>query len=136
VYPRAQRLPDFQMSDVQWNGLGPPVNLAFFFRRAADGQVVVLYPSPGGATEAPVPLDAWQDLTEANPVLGELEPDVEALLVYRLGAAREYYRLSIDECFRLVGVVRTHWRGLSGDTEVWKELDRYFARLKERGGHA
>jgi hypothetical protein len=61
---------------------------------------------------------------------------VEALLVRRLGAARDYYRLSIDECFRLVGLVRMHWRGISGGAEVWKEIDQYFARLRERDGHA
>jgi hypothetical protein len=29
-------------------------------------------------------------------------------------------------------LIRTHWRGLSGGTEVWQELTRYFAGLRER----
>jgi hypothetical protein len=37
----------------------------------------------------------------------------------------------IDECFRLVGLIRTHWRGLSGGTAVWAEIGRFFTALKE-----
>ena len=42
------------------------------------------------------------------------EPDVEALLVNRVGAVREYFIVPIDECYKLVGLIRLHWRGLSG----------------------
>ena len=62
----------------------------------------------------------------------DFEPDVEALLVNRVGEARECYRVGIDDCYRLVGVIRTHWRGLSGGTAVWDEIGRFFAGLKER----
>ena len=34
----------------------------------------------------------------------------------------QYYIVPIDECYRLVGLIRMHWRGLSGGTEVWKEI--------------
>ena len=56
---------------------------------------------------------------QANPVLESLEPDVEALLVNRVGHAREasaaeYYIAPIDACYQLVGLIRVHWRGLSG----------------------
>ena len=56
-----------------------------------------------------------------------LEPDVEALLVNRIGEARECYRVGIDECYKLVGLIRTHWRGLSGGQAVWDEIGRFFA---------
>ena len=49
-------------------------------------------------------------------MLAELEPDVEALLVNRMKGERAYYRAPIDECFKLVGLIRMHWRGLSGGT--------------------
>src|SRR5256885_192446 len=59
------------------------------------------------------------------------------LLVNRLGAARgyatpEYYLLPIDECFRLVGLIRAQWRGFGGGSELWAEIEKFFAGLKER----
>ncbi len=42
----------------------------------------------------------------------------------------EYYLLPIDECYKLVGLIRMHWKGLSGGTEVWRELGEFFASLK------
>jgi NADPH-dependent curcumin reductase CurA len=36
-----------------------------------------------GATESLLGLDAWQALEAANPVLAQMEPDLEALLVNR-----------------------------------------------------
>ena len=85
-----------------------------------------------------LPLETWDDLEDANPVLKEMESDVEALLVNRVGHARgvatpEYYVIPIDDCYRLVGIIRAHWRGLSGGTEVWKEINKFSASLKERG---
>ena len=58
-----------------------------------------------------------------------------ALLVNRVGHVRgaapaEYYLVPIDECYKLVGLIRTHWRGLSGGTEVWREIGAFFAALK------
>jgi hypothetical protein len=75
-------------------------------------------------------LDAWSRLFYANRVLAELEPDVEALLINRTNGAREYYRVSIDRCYALVGLIRKHWRGLSGGTDVWDAVHDYFAKLR------
>ena len=50
----------------------------------------------------------------ANPVLAGLEPDVEALIVNRLGGAPQHAIAPIDECYRLVGLVRVSWQGISG----------------------
>jgi hypothetical protein len=124
------------MTDAQWEALHLPISLAFFYPSSPAGRVVALYPSPAGATESLLTLEAWQDLAEDNPILRELAADVEALLVNRVGQARDYYRLPIDECYKLVGVIRTRWRGLSGGTEVWEEIGRFFTRLKERSGPA
>ena len=57
-------------------------------RRARRARASRFYPSPMGATESLLGLDAWERLEAANPVLGELEPDVEALLVNRARGAR------------------------------------------------
>lgn len=125
-------LADFRMTDAQWDGLFIPINLAFFFHSGQTGKVVALYPSPAGATEALLPLETWPELAGENPVLREMEPDVEALLVNRVGARRDYFRAPIDECFKLVGLIRANWRGLSGGAEVWEEVARFFASLRER----
>jgi hypothetical protein len=136
TYQRVPRdvwsLPDFRLADAQWDSLLIPINLAFFYRSSPAGRVVVLYPGPAGATESLLELEAWEELAEVNPVLRELAPDVEALLVNRVERARQYYRAPIDECFKLVGIIRTHWRGFSGGTAVWQEIDRFFAELQER----
>jgi hypothetical protein len=58
-----------------------------------------------------------------------MQPDVEALLLNRCGARRLAYVAPIDACFGLAGVIRLHWRGLSGGPEVWREVDAFFARL-------
>jgi hypothetical protein len=125
-------LPEFRLTDIQWEDLHLPINLAFFVQSTPAKRVLALYPSPAGAVESLLTLEAWQTLVVDNPVLGELEPDVEALLVNRMKDARAYYRTPIDECFKLVGLIRAHWRGLSGGTEVWDEVGRYFKSLHER----
>jgi len=33
-----------------------------------------------------------------------------------------------------VGVIRLHWRGLAGGTEVWQELEAFFAGLRHESG--
>jgi hypothetical protein len=130
---RVRALPDFRLSDAQWERLLIPIDLAFFSHSSQTGKVAALYPSPAGATESLLELEAWDDLVRDNPVLKELQPDVEALLVNRVGGAREYYLAPIDRCYELVGLIRTHWRGLSGGERLWVEVGRFFARLKEQG---
>jgi hypothetical protein len=136
--PRDVRLlADFQITDAEWDGLLIPINLAFFSPSSLDGRVSALYPSPAGATESLLPLEAWNTIVQANPALSHLEPDVEALLVNRVGQARgaspaEYYIVPIDECYKLVGLIRIHWRGLSGGTEVWQEIGSFFSDLRAR----
>jgi hypothetical protein len=46
--------------------------------------------------------------------------------------ARDYFLVPIEDCFSLVGVIRRHWRGLTGGGEVWGEVSHYFDRLKQR----
>ena len=72
----------------------------------------------------------WWVLVSANPVLGTMEPDVEALLVNRVGESRDYLIAPIDVCFELAGLIRMHWRGLSGGDEVWRKIDEFFARVR------
>jgi len=133
LIPRDTRLlADFQLSDPEWEGLSLPINLVFIFHSSRAKKLLAMYPSPAGATESLLPLANWAALVENNRPLASMEPDVEALLVNRVGEARDYFIAPIDRCFELVGLVRTHWRGLSGGIDVWEKIHEFFARLRER----
>ena len=137
VSRNAQYLTNFAMTDGQWEGLMIPINMAFLFRSSIENRIVALYPSPAGAVESLLPLDAWAEIAADNPVLYHLKPDIEALLVNRVGHAHalrdaEYYIAPIDECYKLVGLIRANWKGLSGGPEVWTEVGRFFAELRSK----
>jgi Family of unknown function (DUF5947) len=125
------RLDDFAMDDQEWDSLLIPINLVYFVFDSRAGKVIAQYPSPGGAMESALDLEYWNVIVERNPLLKKFEPDVEALLVNHIAHPPQYYRAPIDQCFRLVGIIRTYWRGLSGGSEVWEEIDRFFAVLTE-----
>jgi hypothetical protein len=133
---RIRFLPQFQMTDAQWDGLMVPIEMAFFFRSGTPGKVAAFYPGPAGATESLLSFETWGEIEQENPALREMEPEVEALLANRVGAGRgataQYYIVPIDECYKLVGLIRLHWHGLSGGTEVWREVGTFFSNLKER----
>lgn len=125
-------LEDFALDDAQWESLRIPVDMAFFFHSVPAERVVAFYPGPMGPTESLLKLETWQTLEAENPVLEELEHDVEALLVNRTGGVREYFLVPMDQCYSLVGLIRMHWRGLSGGQEVWEEIGQYFEELRGR----
>jgi hypothetical protein len=134
---RARLLTTFRLSDAQWDALRLPINLAFFFRSSVQNRVVAAYPSPAGATESLLELETWADIERENPILAALEPDVEALLVNRVAHARGagaacYLIVPIDQCYKLVGLIRTKWTGLSGGVDVWKAIAGFFSDLTHR----
>lgn len=129
---RILSLPDFVLTDTEWNSLMLPIQLAFFLNSTPDERLVALYPSPAGATESQLPLDSWDEIVENNPALEKMQPDVEALLVNRVGEKREYFIAPIDECYKLVGLIRMKWHGLSGGSEVWQDIEKFFTSLKDR----
>lgn len=128
-----RRVPErrLRLQSVPTEKLGVPVGLAFFVPRG-DGTVLAHYPSPAGPTQWDVDRQAWDEVAEACPELGEMCHDVEALLVNTTAEARQQWIVGIDDCYRLVGVVRQNWKGLSGGGTVWPEIRRFFAGLDEQ----
>jgi hypothetical protein len=121
------------MSPGQWDQLQLPVSVAFFFYNSQLERVAAFYPSPAGATESLLPLDLWNDLVAANPVLAEIRPDVEALLArVERGRPAEYYLVPIDACYELVGHLRMLWKGFDGGQEARAQLDTFFDQVRAR----
>jgi hypothetical protein len=132
--PRRMRfLPDFSLTDAQWNSLMIPIGIAFFVRSTTVNRVVALYPSPAGSVESQLTLEAWEDIAMENPCLRSLDTDVEGLLAYRVGTAREHFVIPIDEFFKLNGLIRLKWRGFSGGMAMWQEVGAFLETLKQRG---
>ena len=129
---RTAWLDGFELSDELWASFRIPIGLVFFFRSSTVGGVVAMYPSPAGTTESELDLGPWGTLVAANPVLEGLETDVEAVIVNRLGGARQHAIAPIDECYRLVGLVRVNWQGISGGPQIETAVAGFFAELREK----
>lgn len=124
--------PNLDLSPVQWDGLAIPVELCFVFDSTPAERHVAFYPGPAGATESLLSLESWADVVEANPMLGEAERDVEAVLLRRVAGRVEGYVVPIDECYHLVGLVRQFWRGFDGGSEVWEAVESFLGSLAAR----
>jgi hypothetical protein len=132
VPDRIRYVANFQITTALWESLLVPIGVAFFIRSTARGRVIVVYPGPTGATDLLLTAKSWNELLDDNPVLREMEPDAEALIVNRLGKTTEAYLVPIDQCDRLAGVIRRNWHGLAGGAEVWNATARFFTCLKDR----
>ncbi|GAB3874429.1 DUF5947 family protein [Kibdelosporangium lantanae] len=116
------------LAENEWQSLGIPVNIVFFLR-GTEG-LNAFYPSPAGATECLLDLDAWASVVSAHPVLATARPEVEAVLV-RDG---ECYLVPIDSCYMLVGLVRLYWKGFDGGTEAQEHIAAFFDDLRTKAG--
>jgi hypothetical protein len=128
---RVRLLHDFRFDDGEWEQMMLPIGLAFFVRKA-DGSLAAIYPSPAGAVESLLALDGCAARFASQPELAAMEPEVEALLVHRIAADPLSFLVPIDDCFRLVGVMRQNWRGLSGGPSLWGAVARFFDELRQR----
>jgi hypothetical protein len=139
---RYVHVPDLVGGRPWWESAGFPVRMAFVFTNSELGAPVAFYPSPAGATECLLVLESWTQLLADNPVLSDMAPDVEALLVNVDssgvdGETFEGFLVPIDACYRLVGVVRLNWKGFDGGAEAWREIDAFFEDLRgmDSSGH-
>lgn len=128
-YRHAANVP---LAEMTWDSIGIPVAMAFFFTNTAMERTVAFYPSPAGATESLLSLEAWTDLLGAIPEFGDLKADVEALLVHKQEEGFEFFAVPIDACYQLVGLVRMYWKGFDGGEEAWKAINEFFDGLRER----
>ena len=112
--------PTCALTAAQWDALQIPVSVAFFFVNSASAGSSRFYPSPAGATESLLPLDAWADVVGANPGWRRMEPDVEALLVRaeRGERRRVLPRARSTPATSWSGGCATTWRGFDGGAEA------------------
>jgi hypothetical protein len=129
-------LPDLDVPDELWASFQIPIGLAFFMDSTVTGCVVALYPSPGGATESELHFESWRRMCERNPVLADLEPDIEGLVVNRLSEPRAYAIAPIDQCYALTGLIRASWEGISGGPAVAEVVGGFFTGLEAEGAGA
>jgi hypothetical protein len=126
-----------RLADVAVDALDVPVGLAFFVKQT-NGTALAHYPSPLGTTQSQVDPGAWLGAEQSCSPLASMRPRVEAYLVRASTAVGrdEHWILPLDDCFRLVAVIRRHWTGMAGGSVVWREVARFFADLnieKSRG---
>ncbi|MBV9351719.1 MAG: hypothetical protein JOZ23_09310 [Mycobacterium sp.] len=133
VPDRYLAFPDFALDRRAWEALQIPVGLAFFFHNSVLDRTVAFYPGPAGACESELDLEAWTAISAAEPRVGLLADDVEALLV-RVPDDGEpvCYLIPIDACYEFVGRLRTLWRGFDGGQEAREFIDDFFATLAAR----
>jgi hypothetical protein len=129
---RRCRLPDATLDGRLWASLGVPVDLAFVVYNSSASQAAAFYPSPLGVTRHTLAPDAWTELRAAHPLIATVRDDVEAVLVRRTGGRRQVWVLPIDDCYRLVALIRVHWSGFQGGDEVWGQIDGFFEELTEQ----
>jgi hypothetical protein len=134
VSTRTLWLDDFVFPDELWAAFQLPVGLAFFLRSTGTNSVVALYPSPAGATECELHLESWDKLVELNPILRDLESDAEALVVNRMVGAHQHAIVPIDECYRLVGLIKSTWEGISGGNAIADAVPKFFDYVRHKAG--
>jgi hypothetical protein len=123
-------LEGFTLPSELWARFGIPIGLAFFLH--GDGSIAALYPSPAGATECELDLSAWEALVTLNPVLQTLGREGEALIVNRLADPPQFAIAPTDEAYRLVGLIKANWQGITGGAEVEQAVARFFEELRAR----
>jgi hypothetical protein len=125
-------LSDLQIPDELWAAFQIPIGLAFFMRSTVTECVVAMYPSPAGATESELHFDAWDRMLSLNPVLRNLEPDIEGLVVNRLSDTPAYAIAPIDRCYALTGAIKASWEGISGGSGVESAVEEFFRGLRTK----
>ncbi len=123
-------LADLDLPDELWASLQIPIGLTFLMESSTAGCVVAMYPSPAGATESELHFATWEQMVARNPILAQLQADVEGLIINRLSEPPAYAIAPIDRCYELTGTVKAHWEGISGGSGVERAVAAFLARLQ------
>jgi hypothetical protein len=129
---RYAEVQDFAIDAERWDALAIPIGLAFFFYNSLEKKMIAFYPSPAGATESLLPLDTWDEIAAAHPLLSSLQPDVEAILIQRAPESSQCFVVPIDAAYELVGIIRGTWKGFDGGEEAHRRIEEYFNAIAER----
>jgi hypothetical protein len=97
-----------------------------------SGGVVAFYPSPAGATESEIDASVFDELCERNPRVKELDVDSEVLIVDRLTEGMRSAIAPTDQAYKLVGLVKVNWQGISGGPALAGAVDGFFEELREK----
>jgi hypothetical protein len=129
---RYREITAFAIDDALWDSLQVPIGLVFFFYNSLEQKMVAFYPSPVGATESLLPLDAWDEITARHSELASIKPDVEAILMQRSRESSRTFIVPIDSAYELVGLIRTSWKGFDGGEEARQKVAEYFDKVRLR----
>jgi hypothetical protein len=140
---RYRAVPDRYRSDparplsvADWDALEIPVGLAFFLRSSEEGDLTAFYPSPAGATECRLDLEAWDRIAADHPLMGAAAPDVEAILISRGppggDGGVDCFLVPIDACYELAGRMRLQWHGFDGGAEARQSIAGFLDGVRAR----
>ncbi|QLL09257.1 DUF5947 family protein [Mycobacterium vicinigordonae] len=131
--------PQFALDRRAWEALQIPVGVAFFFTNSDLGRTVAFYPGPAGACESELDLELWNAIRAADPRVGMLADDVEALLIRVPDddtGSPQTFLVPIDACYEFVGRLRLLWRGFDGGQQARQFVDDFFAQIAARAREA
>ena len=90
-----------------------------------------MYPSPAGAIESLLSLESWTAIAAEHPALQTMEPDVGVFWSTaweRQASISSFPSTSVIAC----GIDPHALARAFRRSEVWKEIERFFADLKTR----
>lgn len=127
---RVLRDPALVLTASDWTGIGLPVRLAFM-TRDRSGHWRGWMPGPAGVTEGEPDADAMEALARRTRLVQQLEPEVEALLVWgeRTAEVLQCLLVPIDRCWALAGEVRAGWKGFDGGDAIRRAIEARFDEL-------
>ena len=130
-----RRLDELTLGEADWHALAVPVRLVYFTRDTA-GLATACYPSPAGPVASRLSGAQWRILSDRDPAIAALEPEVQALLVCQLEHAAQAWIVPLDRCLELTARVRGEWRGLRGGVRWWQAVEDFFGALERASGAA